>query len=267
MRPIRAFALTLAACVCIAEPAGAAQSAKLQISLDPDVAGQRTTIEISLRVKGPGGSPPAPMSSFNLRLPADMGIATTTLGQANCQPARLLEAGLDGCSANARIGFGNATAVVPVGSQSIHETASLNALMGPAVEDRLEVLFYVQALEPVSARMVLPGVLGEDIPPYGEQLDTSVPLVQTWPEGPDLAIETFTSTIGSLHLTYLRKVGDKTVSYKPHGVRIPRVCPAGGYPFAALLNFSDGTHATALYRVPCSSMAPAHASEHQITAK
>jgi hypothetical protein len=251
MRFIRALALTLAGCTCIASSAGAAQTAKLKVSLDPDVAGQRTTIEISLRINGPGGSPPAPISSFDLRLPADMGIATTTLGQANCQPARLLNAGLDGCSANARIGFGNATAVVPVGSHSIRERASLGALMGPAAEDRLEVLFYVEALEPVSARLVLPGAVQEDVPPYGEQLDTSVPLIQTWPEGPYLALETFSSTIGPLHLTYFRKLGGKTVPYYPHGIRIPRVCPPGGYPFAALLNFQDGTHTSVTYRVPC----------------
>src|ERR1700722_6164955 len=251
MRLIGAFALTLAACICVAEPAGAAQSAKLRVSLDPDVAGQRTTIEISLHIKGPGDSPPAPMSSFDLRLPADMGIATTTLGQANCQPTRLLDAGLNGCSANARIGFGNATAVVPVGSHSIHEKASLNALMGPAVEDRLEVLFYVEALEPVSARLVLPGAVQEDVRPYGEQLDTSVPLIQPWPEGPDLALETFSSTIGPPHPTYFRKLGGRTVPYYPHGIRIPRVCPPEGYPFAALLNFQDGTHTSVAYRVPC----------------
>ena len=253
MRFIRALALTLAGCTCIASPAGAVQTAKLKISLDPDVAGQRTTIKISLRMNGPGGSPPAPLSSFDLRLPADMGIATTTLGQANCQSTSLLDAGLDGCSANARIGFGNATAVVPIGSQNIHERASLDALMGPAVEDHLEVLFYVEALEPVSARLVLPGAIQEDVRPYGEQLDTSVPLIQTWPEGPDLALETFSSTIGPLHLTYFRELGGKTVPYYPRGIRIPRLCPPGGYPFAALLNFQDGTHTSAAYRVPCTS--------------
>jgi hypothetical protein len=253
MKPIGAFALTLAVCAYVAGPASAAQSAKLQVSLDPDVAGQRTTIEISLRIKGPDGSPPIPMSSFDLRLPADMGIATTTLGQANCQPIRLLDSGLDGCSANARIGFGNATAVVPVGSQSIHERASLDALMGPSVEDHLEVLFYIQALEPVSARLVLPGAIEEDVHPYGEQLDTSVPLIQTWPEGPDLALETFSSTIGPLHLTYFRELGGKTVRYYPRGIRIPRICPPGGYPFAASLNFQDGTHTSVAYRVPCTS--------------
>ena len=253
MRFIRAFALALATCSCLTGSAGAAQTAKLQVLLNPDVAGQRTTIEISLRIEGPSGSPPAPMSSFDLRLPDEMGIATTTLGQANCQPTRLLEAGLGGCSVNARIGFGNATAVVPVGSQNVHERASLNALMGPAVEDHLEVLFYVQALEPVSARLVLPGMVQEDVHPYGEQLDTSVPLIQTWPEGPDLALETFSSTIGPLRLTYFRKLDGKTVPYHPRGIRIPKICPPGGYPFAALLNFQNGTHVTAPYRVPCTS--------------
>jgi hypothetical protein len=233
------------------DTSSATQTATLRVSLDPDVAGQRTTIELSLHIAGPGGAPPAPLSSFNFRLPAGMGIATTTLGQANCEPPRLLGAGLDGCSANARIGFGNATAVVPVGSQNVRERASLNALMGPAVEDRLEVLFYVEALEPVSARLVLPGVIQEDVRPYGEQLETSVPLIQTWPEGPDLALETFSSTIGPLHLTYFREIGGRTVPYYPRGIRIPKACPSGGYPFAALLNFQDGTHTNASFRVPC----------------
>jgi hypothetical protein len=251
MRLIRALALGLAGCAWLASGAGAAQTASLRVSLDPDVAGQRTTIELSLHMTGADGSAPAPLSSFDFRLPANMGIATTTLGQANCEPAQLMQAGLAGCSANARIGFGSATAVVPVGAQSIREQASLDALMGPAVEDHLEVLFYVEALEPVSARLVFPGLVQEDVRPYGEQLETSVPLIQTWPEGPDLALETFSSTIGPLDLTYSREIGGKQLHYHPRGIRIPQDCPAGGYPFAALLHFQDGTQATAAYRVPC----------------
>jgi hypothetical protein len=251
MRPIRALALALAGCACFASSAGAAQTARLRVSLLPDVAGRRTTIELSLHIAGPGGSPPAPLSSFDFRLPADMGIATTTLGQANCEPARLLEGGLGGCSANARIGFGEAITDVPVGSENIREKASLDALMGPATEDHLEVLFFVEALAPVSARLVFPGLVQEDVQPYGEQLETSVPLIPTWPEGPDLALETFSSTIGPLDLTYSREVGGRSLPYHPHGIRIPQVCPAGGYPFAAQLDFQDGTHASAVYHVPC----------------
>jgi hypothetical protein len=253
MRLAGQIALVLVGCACFASGAGAAQTARLRVSLDPDVAGQRTTIELSLHVAGTDGLPPAPLSSFDFRLPANMGIATTTLGQANCEQAQLLDDGLHGCSANARIGFGDATAVVPVGSQNVRERASLNALMGPAVEDHLDVLFYVEALEPVSARFVLPGVVQEDVLPYGERLDTSVPLIQTWPEGPDLALETFASTIGPLHLTYFRELDGKTVPYHPRGIRIPQVCPTGGYPFAVLLDFQDGTHTVASDRVPCPS--------------
>jgi hypothetical protein len=247
----RPLALALAGCACMAGSAGAAQTVKLKVAFQPNRAGVRTTIELALRISGPGGAPPTPVTSLELRLPANMGIATTTLGQANCAPADLIYGGLHGCSANARIGFGDATAVVPVGSRNVHEKASLNALMGPPVEDRLEVLFYVEALEPVFAQLVLPSVVLSDTQPFGEQLDTSIPLVQAWPDGPDLALETFVSTIGPLHLTYHRQVNGKTIPYYPHGVRVPRVCPAGGYPFGALLSFQDGTHTTAIYHVPC----------------
>jgi hypothetical protein len=180
-----------------------------------------------------------------------MGIATTTLGQANCEPPQLIQGGLHGCSANARIGGGEATAVVPVGTQLVQEKALLTALMGPPVEDRLEVLFYVEALSPVFAQLVLPSVVEGDRAPYGEQLDTQVPLVQAWPDGPDLALETFSSTIGPLHLTYHRQVGGRTIFYHPNGIRLPQTCPKGGFPFGALLSFDDGKHTEAVYRVPC----------------
>jgi hypothetical protein len=180
-----------------------------------------------------------------------MGIATTTLGEDNCAPAALIESGVAGCPANARIGYGSASAVVPLGSESLHETASLDALIGPPAENHVEVLWYVQAGQPVFAQLVLPSVLEEAEPPDGEELATSGPLVPTWPEGPDLALETFNSSIGPMGLTYHRQVAGKTVAFHPSGIRIPRACPAGGYAFAALLSFQDGTHTTSTYRVPC----------------
>jgi hypothetical protein len=252
MRLARSFAVTLAGCACFAGGGtAAAQPVKFHVAFDPNAAGARTTIELALRVSGRTGVPPVPVTSLSLRLPSNMGIATTTLGQANCNPVALIHGGLHGCSPNARIGFGDATTVVPLGTQLVAEKASLNALMGPPAADRLEVLFYVEASEPVFAQLVLPGVVGEAGPPYGEELETSIPLIQAWPEGPDLALETFNSTIGPQDLTYFRQVNGKTIPYHPHGIRIPRTCPRGGYPFAALLNFQDGTHTTAVYRVPC----------------
>jgi hypothetical protein len=250
VRFARAIAVMLA-CMCFAGTARAAPTVRLRVAFHPNRAGQRTTIELALRISGAGGSLSSPVTSLALRLPATMGLAGTTLGQANCDPADLILSGLKGCSGNARIGFGSASAVVPVGSQRVHEKASLNALLGPPAEDRLEVLWYVQATQPVFAQLVFPSVVEEAAPPYGEELATSVPLVQAWPEGPDLALETFNSSIGPTGLTYHRQVNGKTVTYHPYGMRVPRACPPGGYPFGALLNFHDGTEATGVYRVPC----------------
>lgn len=231
--------------------AGAHDAVKLKVAFDPDRPGARTTIELALQMSGPEGIPPSPVTSLNLRLPAHMGIATTTLGQANCDPADLIEGGLHGCSANARIGFGDAVAVVPFGPESVPEKVSINALMGPPSGDRLEVLFYAEGLSPVYAQLVFPGVVLADTDPFGERIDTQIPLVTAWPEGPNVALESFDSTIGPLHLTYHRQVNGKTISYHPHGVSVPKKCPRGGYPFAAELTFEDGSETTADYNVPC----------------
>jgi hypothetical protein len=248
---LRRLGFTLIGCLCMVGTAGAAQTAKLKVAFVPDRAGARTTLELALRISGPHGALPEPMTSLALRLPAAMGIASTTLGQSNCYRADLLAAGLNGCSPNARIGFGTATAVVPVGPQIVTEKASLDALKGEPGVNRIEILFYVQANEPVVAGLVFPSVVEEASPPYGEELATSVPLVQAWPEGPHLALETFNSTVGPLGLTYYDHIKGRTIAYKPKGLRIPQACPAGGYAFSAILNFQDGSHSTANYRVPC----------------
>lgn len=251
MRLTRSIVVALAMSVWVTGTAGAAQSVKLRVAFYPDVPARLTTIELAVRISGPGGGPPSPVRSLVLRLPEGMGLASTTLGQANCEPAALIASGLGGCSGNARIGYGSASAVVPVGAESVHETASLDALLGPAAEDRLEVLWYVQAGQPVLAQLVLPSVVEEVGAPYGEELATSVPLTEVWPEGPDLALETFDTSIGPMGLTYHRQVAGRTIAFRPHGIRIPRACPQGGYGFAALLSFQDGTRSTSTYHVPC----------------
>lgn len=244
--------LVLTACACFAGgAASAAQTVKLHVRFAPDVAGRQTTLELGLRISGTGSTPPAPITRLSLRMPANMGLGRTNLGIRNCYPAALLSGGLRACSVDARIGFGTATAVVPIGSQSVREKVSLNALMGPPVEDHIEVLFYLQGDTPVLDRLVLPSVLFPDTPPFGEQLDTFVPPVQAWPEGPELSLETFNSTIGPLNLSYRRRVGQRTITYHPRGVTIPRICTHGGYQFAANVTFKDGTQAKATYTVGC----------------
>jgi hypothetical protein len=246
-----ALALCLGLLGASSTASASAPSASLHVAFTPDRAGARTTIELSLKVRGDAGRPPPALRSLALRLPAGMGIASTTLGEDNCSPASLIAAGISGCSPNALLGFGAATAVVPVGSSTVLERAVLYPLMGPPRKNQVEVLFYVQANSPVFAQLVLPAVLAEDVPPYGESLQTAVPLVEVWPEGPDLALASIDSTIGPLHLTYRRRVGSRTVSFRPQGIRIPAQCPRSGYPFAAQLGFIDGAGASASFHVPC----------------
>jgi hypothetical protein len=248
----RSLAVALAGCACLASSAGATQTVKLKVAFTPSRVGARTTIDLALRISGPGSMPPEPVTSLDLRLPAGMGLAGSTLGEDNCSTAELFNSGLAGCPSNALIGLGTATATVPVGSQIVTEKASLYALIGEPGENRIEVLFYIQVAEPVAAQLVLPSVVQEATPPYGEQLATAVPLVEAWPEGPDLVLQTFDSTLGPQGLIYHRELHGRTVSYKPRGIRIPPICPTGGYPFEAILTFQDGSSSTASYRVPCS---------------
>ncbi|HTC58755.1 MAG TPA: hypothetical protein VK691_01415 [Solirubrobacteraceae bacterium] len=251
MRIAGTFAVVLVAALCSAGGASAAPAVKLKVAFDPNVTGERTTIELGLSISGPKGGQSVPVTSLDLRLPAQMGLGSSSLGQANCEPASLIADGLGGCPGNARVGLGNATAVVPVGLGLVHEMASLDVLLGPPGEDRVELLFYVQALRPVFGALILPSVVEEDALPYGDSLETSVPLVEAWPEGPDLALQTFNASLGPKGLTYHGQVRGKTVAYHPSGIRVPPLCPRGGYPFGALLTFADGTHSAAVYHVPC----------------
>jgi hypothetical protein len=266
MRLARPIAVAFASCACLASATNAnatrhaasltdtgshAPSASLKVALRPEHPDASTTIEIALHIGDTSDSAPVPVIALELRMPAGMGLGSSTLGQSNCLSASLLAAGLAGCSGNALIGLGKASAAVPVGSQLVHETATVDALLGAPGEDRIEILFYVRAQQPVFGALVLPSVLEEDMAPFGESLDTSIPLVQTWPEGPDLALQTFSSSLGPQGLTYHRRVAGKTISYRPLGMKVPRTCPAGGYPFGAALTFADGTHRTVAYSVPC----------------
>lgn len=257
MRTPRTIVLVAALCTALAlgawmaAVAGATPAIRLRVAFEPDRAGARTTILFSFQISGPRGAVPPPITSLDLRLPAHMGISTTQLGQANCEPAALLAYGLRGCSENARIGFGDAVAVVPLLEHPVTERASITALMGPPVANRLEVLFYAEGITPVYAQFVFPGIVLGDVNPFGERIDTNIPLLASWPEGPNVALTRFTSTIGPLHLTYHRQVNGKTVAYQPHGVIVPTHCPRGGFPFGAHLTFEDGSAINATAYVPC----------------
>jgi len=258
--PARAYALTVrltlvaALTLCVSAPAHAqpAQTVELKASFNPNRLGARTTIEFGFQVHSTiPRRAPAPVTEVDLHLPAGLGLATSTLGLANCEPQALIVGGVTGCPANARIGFGSAIVAVPAESEPVEEEGSLTALVGPPNSEQLEVLFYAEGHSPVFAQLVFPGRLLEDNPPFSGRLDTAIPLIPTWPGGPDVSVTRMTSTIGPRGLTYYRHVHGKIVPFHPRGIAVPKRCPHRGFPFRVDITFMDGTHQTATSTVAC----------------
>jgi hypothetical protein len=231
--------------------AAAAEQVKLTAGFTPDRRGARTTIVFGFQISTGDGTPPSPVSSVDLRLPAGMGLATTSLGLATCTPELLVAHGLQGCPSNARIGYGSAVVEVPLGPELIKEKAGISALLGEAEGSALEVLFYANGLSPVFAQLVFPAQLLPDSGSFGGRINTAVPTVPVLPEGANASVVDFTSTIGPRHLTYYKRVHGRRVPFHPRGALVPKVCPHGGYPFAGAFVFQDGSRVTASSRVPC----------------
>lgn len=242
----------LALCASASPCARATQTVQLKTSFNPDRLGARTTIEFGFHVRSAvPHRAPSPVTDVDLHLPAGLGLATSTLGLANCDPRALIAGGVDGCPANARIGFGSAIVAVPAEGEPVEEAGSLTALVGPPNGEHLEILFYAEGHAPVFAQLVFPGQLLEDAPPFSGRLDTAIPLIPTWPGGPDVAVTSMSSTIGPRGLTYYRHVGGEIVPFHPRGIAVPTRCPRRGFPFRADITFMDGTHQTARSAVPC----------------
>lgn len=240
--------------VCALVPAStsaATEQATLNASFAPDRLGAPTTISFSFHLSTSEGTAPPPLTSMDLRMPAGLGYARTTLGLALCNPASLLARGLAGCPANSRLGYGTADVEVPFGTGAGHEIPEVQAVAGPSSTGNMVVLFYANGLFPVSAQITFAGEVRPDSGPFGSQLATTVPLVTSVPGGPDVSLVSVQSTIGPDHLTYYKHVRGHLVAFHPRGVSVPEHCPRGGFPFAGEFSFEDGSRASASTTVPC----------------
>jgi len=245
------LAVVLMPCTGAAVAARAEPRVTLRASFTPYRLGRRTTIEFSFQVHSTAGAAPSPVTDIDLHLPAGLGVASSELGLANCDASALLALGPEGCPPNAQIGFGSAIVSVPAESAPVEEEGSITVVVGRADSEPLEILFLAEGRSPVSAQLVFPGHLLTANAPFGDRLDTTIPLIPTWPGGPDVSVTRMSATIGPLGLTYYRHVRDKIVAYSPRGIALPRHCPRGGFPFRADISFLDGAQAGATHVVPC----------------
>jgi hypothetical protein len=236
-------------------PAGAAETAKLRVAFSPYRLGRSTTLKIALRVgvQGVSEGVPAPVRRFDMRIPPNLELIGSSLGLAICRVATLLAVGSQGCSPNARLGFGSAQIVVPVGPEPVREAASITAEMGPPVGEDIGVLLYAEAVTPVSAQLIFPGALADEAGTNGQSLSTSVPPIPSLPQAPDVSLTSLNLSLGPDGLTYYENVHGRRVGYRPEGIALPARCPHGGFRFAAEIAFADGTMARASSTVPCRS--------------
>jgi hypothetical protein len=244
-----ALALTL----LLPADAGASQSASLHVALSPEHLGGRTTILFDFQIASPGAGTLSPLTAVNLLYPKDVGLITTGLGLQTCSPAELESRG--SCPANSLMGYGQALVEFPIGPELIQEHGEITTWMAPATDGHLTLLFYAEAKTPVSDSLIFTSQLLDAPAPFGGELATDIPLIPTLPGASDAAVAAMTTTIGPMNVTYYRQFRGKRTAYHPLGVRLPKRCPRGGFPFAARFTFQDGTHTSAGTRVPC----PAHA--------
>jgi hypothetical protein len=243
--------MLLAMTLALPARAGAAQTAHLLASFSPDRAGASTTVRFGFTITGSEGQVPSPLRSVDLHLPAGLGLARNTLGTAICEPEDLYAIGPQGCPANSRVGYGSALAELPYGPMIVDESASVYAYRGENEHEHVTILFFTEALYPVFATLVFPGVLLEDSGPFSNRIDTEVPLIPSVPGGPNVSVVRFQSTFGPQNLIYHHIVNGRTVYFRPRGASVPRTCPPGGFPFAADFSFEDGSQQTVASTAPC----------------
>jgi hypothetical protein len=253
-RAALAAALLGVICVCciwLTTPARSAPTVRLSAALTPEQLGAGTTIHFAFTVTGQTSRTPVPIREIDLLYPANLGIATSGLGLSTCSATTLEIEGPPGCPPNSVIGYGSALVEVPFGPETLQETTRTTTFMAPVQNGRLGLLFYADGESPVSAQLVFPGLVLPAAVPFGGDLNATLPLVPSVPEAPDASLVKLTTTLGPSHITYYEYRRGRVIPYHPRGILLPRLCPPGGFRFAARFAFNDGSSASARTTVGC----------------
>jgi hypothetical protein len=223
--------------------ASAAQTARLSAKFTPERLGAPTSMSVGFQILASRGIP-SPLTAVQLHYPANLGLATSGLGTATCQPATLELTGPVGCPRNSIMGSGEASARFRIGAEVVSESASLGIVAGPAQGGFLGLLVSATGISPVATRIVMSSVLRPG------EIDLTVPLVPSLPEGEDVSVIGVHVTLGG-NFAYVEHPHGRQVFYRPKGISLPRRCPRGGFSFSARFTFLDATQASAHAIVRC----------------
>lgn len=242
---MRRAALLLAACAVAAPATARAQQlARISAGFSPLRLGAHTTVSLGFTIRTTDGSLPSALTGIVFRYPRQLGLATSGLGQASCDPSRLQYYGPRVCPPNSIMGAGSALAEFQISPEISEETARIALVAGPARNGYVQLLISATGDYPVAARIVMRALL------LPGQLRFSVPLVPGIPEGPDVAVVRVKARLGG-RLTYYERRHGRRVAYQPRGLELPRRCPRGGFRFSATFSFLDGTQAQARTTIGC----------------
>jgi hypothetical protein len=274
MRSLRAsFALAALAALCWAHSAaafpqlpapgpqtslipiasGASQHVSMHAGFIPYKLGASSSIDFSFHIQSPPHTVPQPLIGIGLEMPHGLEGATSNLGLADCNANTFYDKGIGGCPPNSLVGRAIATATMPVGLALLSEQVHIWLTATEAQHSGLELLYDAEGLSPVFSMLVFRGEVIEANPPYGEEISTFIPPIETLPEAPYASVINMHATIGPLGLTYYKRVHGRRVAYKPQGIELPKRCPRGGFKFAGTFTFLDQATKVVRLSVPCPS--------------
>jgi hypothetical protein len=216
----------------------------LSAAFAPERLGAPTTVSFAVSMDPPAASEPLPLSAIAVSYPSDLGLATSGLGLAACDPSLLELQGPEACPPDSKMGQGSALVKVPFGPEIVKETVSLELYAAPSADGYIHLAILAHGSEPVIASIVLAGVL------YPGQLQISVPPIASLPGAPYVALVGMHATLGGA-LTYYERVHGRTVAYRPKGIGLPNSCPRGGWRVAAVFTFTDGESSQARTAIAC----------------
>lgn len=182
---------------------------------------------------------PSPVRRTLLRFPAGLNVEIPLL--RSCDAARLRSHGPSACPPQSHIGGGRALAEVHAGSQTIAEHIALWVFLGPLHNLSPTFLILGRGYTPFDERVVIAGSVVSDSLPFGEDLAMNIPPISTLPLEPDASIVSMSLSVGS---TSPRASHAATVV-------VPHHCPTGGFPFAGVFAYADGSTGRASATAHC----------------
>jgi hypothetical protein len=247
-----ALAVGLSALAALALPAaaGAAPTVSFAAKILPikgfphtgNILGAGAAVEATFKIQGTeyDFGHPAPLRQVNVFFPK--GTKITTKGFPTCSTATLEAGGPPACKKAAAGPVGHAEGVVNIGGEPIHENTTVQGFFAPG-----GLNFFIEGSTPTKIEKVSTAHWTTASAPFGPELVSEVPLIETLPGAPDASAESIKVQSGAA----IKKHG-KTTYYGT----VPRSCPHGGFPAKAELSFGAGEKptwetVTVTAKVPC----------------